>query len=69
MSRDFRPVFFPLSCTQLGKSIFGFSGFSICYNWQLIGKKNSNSKVEKVLFFIFESSYAEMSFLNEKITK
>jgi hypothetical protein len=28
------------------------------------GKNNSKTKVEKVFFFIFMSSYAEMSFLN-----
>jgi hypothetical protein len=30
------------------------------------GKNNSKTKVEKVFFFIFMSSYAEMSFLNKK---
>jgi hypothetical protein len=33
------------------------------------GKNNSKTKVEKVFFFIFMSSYAEMSFLKQKITK
>jgi hypothetical protein len=32
------------------------------------GNNNSKTKVEKVFFFIFMSSYAEMSFLN-KVTK
>jgi hypothetical protein len=30
---------------------------------------NSKTQVEKVFFFIFMSSYAEMSFAREKITK
>jgi hypothetical protein len=33
------------------------------------GKNNSKTKVEKVLFFIFMSSYAEMSFSTKKKTK
>jgi hypothetical protein len=33
------------------------------------GKSNSKTKVEKVFIFIFMSSYAEMSFLKQKITK
>jgi hypothetical protein len=33
------------------------------------GKNNSKTKIEKVFFFIFMSSYAEMSFLKSKITK
>jgi hypothetical protein len=33
------------------------------------GKNNSKTKVEKVFFIIFMSSYAEMSFLKPKITK
>jgi hypothetical protein len=33
------------------------------------GKNNSKTKVEKVFFFIFMSSYAEMSFKKQKITK
>jgi hypothetical protein len=33
------------------------------------GKNNSKTKVEKVFFFSFMSSYAEMSFLKQKITK
>jgi hypothetical protein len=33
------------------------------------GKNNPKTKVEKVFFFIFMSSYAEMSFLKQKITK
>jgi hypothetical protein len=33
------------------------------------GKNNSKSKVEKAFFFIFMSSYAEMHFLKQKITK
>jgi hypothetical protein len=36
--------------------IFNFLQFAID------GKNNSKNKVEKVLFFIFMSSYAEMSF-------
>jgi hypothetical protein len=38
--------------------IFNFLHFAID------GKNNSKTKVEKVFFFIFMSSYAEMSFLN-----
>jgi hypothetical protein len=37
--------------------IFNFLQFAID------GKNNSKTKVEKVFFFIFMSSYAEMSFL------
>jgi hypothetical protein len=33
------------------------------------GKNNSKTKVQKVFFFIFMSSYAEMRFLKHKITK
>jgi hypothetical protein len=33
------------------------------------GKNNSKTKVEKAIFFIFISSYAEMRFLKQKITK
>jgi hypothetical protein len=32
-------------------------------------QNNSKTKVEKVFFFIFMSSFAEMSFSREKITK
>jgi hypothetical protein len=35
----------------------------------IYGKNNSKTKVKKVFFFIFMSSYAEMSFLELKITK
>jgi hypothetical protein len=38
--------------------IFNFLQFAID------GKNNSKTNVEKVFFFIFMSSYAEMSFLN-----
>jgi hypothetical protein len=38
--------------------------FTISYSLQLMGRKNnSKTKVEKVFFCIFMSSYAEMSFL------
>jgi hypothetical protein len=40
--------------------IFNFLQFAID------GKNNSKTKEEKVFFFIFMSSYAEMSFLNKK---
>jgi hypothetical protein len=43
--------------------IFNFLHFAID------GKNNSKTKVEKVFFFISMSSYAEMSFLKQKITK
>jgi hypothetical protein len=43
--------------------IFNFLHFAVD------GKNNSKTKVEKVFFFIFMSSYAEMSFLKQKITK
>jgi hypothetical protein len=42
---------------------------SLSYNFlqfAIDGKNNSKTKVEKVFFFIFMSSYAEMSFLNQK---
>jgi hypothetical protein len=38
--------------------IFNFLQFAVD------GKNNSKTKVQKVFFFIFMSSYAEMSFLN-----
>jgi hypothetical protein len=43
--------------------IFNFLQFAI------YGKNNSKTKVERAFFFIFMSSYAEMSFLKPKITK
>jgi hypothetical protein len=43
--------------------IFNFLHFAID------GKPNSKTKVEKVFFFIFMSSYAEMSVIKQKITK
>jgi hypothetical protein len=43
--------------------IFNFLQFAID------GENNSKTKVEKVFFFIFMSSYAEMSSLKPKITK
>jgi hypothetical protein len=43
--------------------IFKFLQFAID------GKNNSKTKVEKVFFFIFISSYAEMRCLKLKITK
>jgi hypothetical protein len=42
--------------------MFGFLGFSFSYSL----KNNSKTKVEKVFFFIFMSSYAEMSFFKRK---
>jgi hypothetical protein len=42
---------------------FNFLQFSID------GKNHSKTKVEIVFFFIFMSSYADMSFLKQKITK
>jgi hypothetical protein len=42
--------------------IFNFLKFAI--DW----KNNSKTKVEKVFFLIFMSSYAEMSFLKEKLS-
>jgi hypothetical protein len=41
-----------------------FDFFGISYSLQLIGKTNSKTKVAKVFFFIFMSSYTEMSILN-----
>jgi hypothetical protein len=38
-------------------------GVSISYSLQLMGKNNSKTKIEKVFYFIFMSSYAEISFL------
>jgi hypothetical protein len=43
--------------------IFNFLQFAID------GENNPKTKVAKVFFFIFMSSYAEMSFLKIKITK
>jgi hypothetical protein len=48
-------------------------GVDFCIFWMfnvlqfaIDGKKNSETKVEKVFFFIFMSSYAEMSFFKIK---
>jgi hypothetical protein len=46
-----------------GKSIFGFFGIFNFLQFAVDGKKNSKTKVQKVFFFIFMSSYAKMSFL------
>jgi hypothetical protein len=43
--------------------IFNFLQFEID------GKNNSKTKEEKVFFFIFMSSFAEVSFLKQKISK
>jgi hypothetical protein len=43
--------------------IFNFLQFAVD------GENNSKTKVEKVFFFIFMPSFAEMSFLKQKITK
>jgi hypothetical protein len=43
--------------------IFNFLQFAVD------GKNNSKTRVQKVFFFIFMSSYAEMSFFKQKITK
>jgi hypothetical protein len=45
---------------------FGFFGIFNFLQFAVDGKNNSKTKVEKVFFFIFMSSYAEMSFLKQK---
>jgi hypothetical protein len=34
-----------------------------------IGKRTSKTKLEKTFFFIFMSSYSEMSFMSKKVKK
>jgi hypothetical protein len=43
--------------------------YSIFLQFAIDGENNSKTKVETVFFFIFMSSYAEMSLLKYKITK
>jgi hypothetical protein len=57
--------FFTGSC-QIGEVDFWILNF---FHFAIDGKNSSKTKVEKVFFFIFMSSYAEMSFLKLKITK
>jgi hypothetical protein len=47
-----------------GKSIFEFFWIFNFLQFAIDGQNNSKTKVEKVFFFIFMSSYAEMSFWN-----
>jgi hypothetical protein len=54
---------------HLGKSLFGFFWIFNFLQFEIDGKNNSKTKVAKVFFFIFMSSFAEMSFLKQKITK
>jgi hypothetical protein len=49
-----------------GSQIFGFSNSN---NLNLDWQKNCKTNVEKALFFIFMSSYAEMSFRGPKKRK
>jgi hypothetical protein len=53
----------------LGEVVFDFFGFSVSYSTAIDWKNSSKTKVEKMFFFIFMSSFAEMSFLRGKITK
>jgi hypothetical protein len=48
--------------TQWGKSIFVFFWIFNFLLFAIDGENNSKTKVEKVFFFIFMSSYAEISF-------
>jgi hypothetical protein len=50
-------------------SILGFFWIFNFLQFAVDVKNNSKTKVQKVFFFIFMSSYAEMSFLKQKITK
>jgi hypothetical protein len=54
-----------IDCTLGGSRFLSYNFLQFAID----GKNNSKTKVEKVLFFIFMSSYAEMSFLKQKITK
>jgi hypothetical protein len=48
------------------KALYSREGRFLIFNFlqfAIYGKNNSKTKVEKVFFFIFMSSYAEMSFL------
>jgi hypothetical protein len=56
------------SCT-LGEVDFWIFWMFNFLQFAIDGKNNSKTKVEKVFFFNFMSSYAEMSFLKSKITK
>jgi hypothetical protein len=52
-----------LPYTQWGQSILGFFWIFNFLQFAIDGKNNSKTEVEKVFFFyIFMSSYAEMSF-------
>jgi hypothetical protein len=48
-----------------GVDFWIFNLLQLKIDWQ----NNSKTKVEKVFFFMFMSSHAEMSFSREKITK
>jgi hypothetical protein len=50
-----------LRAGHLGKSVFGFFWIFNFLQFAIDGKNNSKTKVEKVFFFIFMSSDAEMS--------
>jgi hypothetical protein len=56
-------------CLLGGVDFCFFFGFSISYTFRLIGKIIIKLKLKRCFFFIFMSSYAEMNFLREKITK
>jgi hypothetical protein len=60
---------FVVYSNQISLRIFGFFfGMFNFLQFAIDGKNNSKTKVEKVFFFIFMSSCAEMSFLKQKIT-
>jgi hypothetical protein len=47
----------------MGSRFFGFFGIFNFLQFAIDGENSSKTKVEKVFFFIFMSSYAEMSFV------
>jgi hypothetical protein len=53
----------------VGEVDFGFFWIFNFLQFAVDGKNNSKTKVQKVFFFIFMSSYAEMIFFKQKITK
>jgi hypothetical protein len=61
--KHFNPDFAPCVVGEVDKWIFWIFNF---LQFTIDGKNNSKTKVAKVFFFIFMSSYAEMSFFKNK---
>jgi hypothetical protein len=56
----------PQSSYNIHHTMYSRGSWFLIYNFlqfAIDGKNNSKTKVDKVVFFIFMSSYAEMSFL------